>query len=751
MTSLSVATQSSADDTTLVVYRENRFCPSTSRLPEHYLSTIQRIPGVKEVIPIQIAVNNCGASLDVITFRGVPPETLKQYNPGITVIEGSYDDFVNRTDGALVGQHLAERRGLSPGDKFEAVGVNVTVAGIITSDSPQDENVAYVHLPFLQQASRIGLGIVTQFNVKVDSSDQLQAVSAQIDETFKADQQPTNTRPEKAFFAETAKQMIELIGFTRWLGLGAVFAVLGLVANAVLLIVRGRVKETAILQTLGFSRFAIGVIVVIEGVLLGLIGGLAGVVGAMAFFKFKSFTLGNEGLTLGSDPIRLGHHQWPRRGYGTWPSRLALSRLEGDLPSPRGIAQRLTEHPEMLPFSYALRNLFRDPSRLAQTVGGSAVVVLLLIAAVALNQGMDAVLSASGSPQNVILVGKGSEESIERSEVGISAESAAATSIAGIESTLGVLAVSGEITYQAPITTASGVEEQALLRGVLETALLVHTSVRLLEGHFPGPGETMVGHLAHRKLGVDQDDLAVGKSLKFGDTDVKISGRFAAPGTVLESEIWFDRNDLASLTQRDTLSSITVRLATDRNGDIDDVELFAFQRNDLELSAIREDRYYEKLSVFYKPIKIMTWVTAALVAAGAVFGGLNTLYAAFAARIKEMATLQSIGYTRVALFVSLIQESLLATLTGTLLAFILAYFLLDGRTVPFSIGTFTLTLTPVVILSGLATGILLGTIGTLPPAIRCLLPSLQKLSPSFRSQPFSSPDARLTRPPQGYR
>ena len=300
--SLSVATQSSADDTTLVVYRENRFCPSTSRLPEHYLSTIQRIPGVKEVIPIQIAVNNCGASLDVITFRGVPPETLKKYNPGINVVEGSYDDFLNGTDAALVGQHFAERRGLSPGDKFEAVGVNVTVAGIITSDSPQDENVAYVHLPFLQQASRIGLGIVTQFNVKVDSSDQLQTVSDQIDETFKADQQPTNTRPEKAFFAETAKQMIELIGFTRWLGLGAVVAVLGLVANAVLLIVRGRVKETAILQTLGFSRLAIGVIVVVEGVLLGLTGGLAGVVGAMAFFKYKSFTLGNEGLTLALTP-----------------------------------------------------------------------------------------------------------------------------------------------------------------------------------------------------------------------------------------------------------------------------------------------------------------------------------------------------------------------------------------------------------------------------------------------------------------
>ncbi|MDA9831476.1 ABC transporter permease [Akkermansiaceae bacterium] len=300
--SLSRATESSAADTTLVVYRENRFCPSTSRLPEHYIPTIERIEGVREVIPIQIAVNNCGASLDVITFRGVPAETLQKYNPNIKVVEGSYEDFLARNDAALVGQHFAERRSLSPGDKFEAVGVNVTVAGIISSDSPQDENVAYVHLPFLQQASRIGLGVVTQFNVKVESADQLQRVADQIDETFKSDQQPTNTRPEKAFFAETAKQMIELIGFTRWLGLGAVFAVLGLVANAVLLIVRGRVKETAIFQTLGYSRLAIGTMVVFEGILLGLIGGLLGVFGAMTFFHLKSFTLGNEGLTLALTP-----------------------------------------------------------------------------------------------------------------------------------------------------------------------------------------------------------------------------------------------------------------------------------------------------------------------------------------------------------------------------------------------------------------------------------------------------------------
>jgi len=375
----------------------------------------------------------------------------------------------------------------------------------------------------------------------------------------------------------------------------------------------------------------------------------------------------------------------------------------------------------MLPFSYALRNLFRDPSRLAQTVGGSALVVLLLVAAVALNQGMDRVLSSSGSSKNVILMGKGSEESIERSEVHLEAEAAVATSIRGLDSQLGVTAISGEIFYQAPLETESGNVEQALFRGVLESALLVHSTVRVLEGRFPQSGEVMVGHLAHRNLGVPAEQTALGKTLKFEDATFTIVGIFEAPATVLESEIWFDRNDLATVTQRDTLSSITLRMDS---AEFDDVEIFTLQRNDLELSAIREDDYYEKLSIFYKPIKMMTWVTAALVAAGAVFGGLNTLYAAFAARVAEMATLQSIGFTRAALFVSLIQESLLATLTGTLLAFVVAYFMLDGLTVPFSVGTFSLTLTPMVIGVGLVAGFLLGTLGTLPPAIRCLSPAL---------------------------
>lgn len=377
----------------------------------------------------------------------------------------------------------------------------------------------------------------------------------------------------------------------------------------------------------------------------------------------------------------------------------------------------------MLPFTYAVRNLFRDPARLLQTVGGAALVVFLLMTAAALNQGMSEVLSASGSPENVILMGKGSEESIERSEVHLEAESIAATSIRGLQESLGQPAVSGEITYQAPLVTDSGHKEQGLLRGVTEKALLVHPKVRLEEGRFPGPGEVMVGILAHRKLGVIPEEVGLGKSVFFEDAEMTISGIFSAPGTVLESEVWFDRNDLAILTQRDSLSAVLVRLD---GAEFEDVEVFTLQRNDLELAAVREDHYYDKLGAFYGPIRTMTWLTAVMVAAGAFFGGLNTLYAAFASRIRELATLQSIGFRRRSIFLSLVQESLLATLTGTLLALVLALLVVDGMSVPFSIGTFRLTLTPTVILAGLSVGVALGTVGILPPAWRTLSPALPK-------------------------
>lgn len=376
----------------------------------------------------------------------------------------------------------------------------------------------------------------------------------------------------------------------------------------------------------------------------------------------------------------------------------------------------------MLPFTYAVRNLFRSKSRLLQTIGGSTLVVLLVMAAVAINSGMKKVLSASGSTHNVILVGAGSEESIQRSEIPETAPGIAGASIPGISEQLGVRAVSSEIHYMNYVELDGGRKAQAMIRGVTPEALRVHPQVRLIEGSFPGSGEVMGGRLAWRKLGISEEDFKPGASIFLDGQKLTVSGIFAAPGTVLESELWATLGDMRVLAKRDTLSCVVLRLVDP--ADFEEADLFAKQRLDLELSAMRESDYYDRLSTFFKPLRAMTWITAGLIAAGALFGGINTLYAAFASRIREMATLQAIGFGRGSLLISLIQESTLACLTGALLASLLAVLLLDGRTVPFSIGSFTLEVGPGVAIAGIATGFFLGLLGALPPAIRCLKPSL---------------------------
>jgi putative ABC transport system permease protein len=294
------ATQTTARDTTLVVYRQNRFCPATSRLPEYYGDRIAKLSHVVSVIPMKIVVNNCRTSLDVVTFRGVPEDDFAaSYAPQLSILDGSLASWQSRTDAALLGETLANRRGLRVGDRFDAAGVTVFVAGVIRSSEPQDQNVAYVHLDFLQRASgNRKLGVVTQFNVKVDEPARLEEVAKAIDAEFAKDPDPTQTSAEKAFVARAAADVIGIVRFTRWLGWGCLAAVLALVGNAIVLSVQDRIREHAVLQTLGYTGSLIARLIVIEGVILGLIGGALGTAGAMALVRFGHVSLSNEGLSI---------------------------------------------------------------------------------------------------------------------------------------------------------------------------------------------------------------------------------------------------------------------------------------------------------------------------------------------------------------------------------------------------------------------------------------------------------------------
>lgn len=293
------ATAVTAADTTLVVYRENRFCPATSRLPEFYADRIRRIDGVASVLPMKIVVNTCAASLDVVTFRGVPSGDVETLAKHWIFIAGDSKSWLARSDAAILGERLARRRNLNVGDAFEAAGVRVTVAGIVQSTEPQDQNVAYVQLDFLQQAAAHGgVGIVTQFNVRVNDPAELEAVAAAIDEDFRADAEPTQTRPEKAFVAQAGADVVGIIGFTRYLGWGCLAAMLALCANAIVLGVQQRVREHAVLQTLGYRSGLIARLILTEGLLVSVIGGVVGAGMSAVVIHLGKFTLTNEGLSI---------------------------------------------------------------------------------------------------------------------------------------------------------------------------------------------------------------------------------------------------------------------------------------------------------------------------------------------------------------------------------------------------------------------------------------------------------------------
>lgn len=376
----------------------------------------------------------------------------------------------------------------------------------------------------------------------------------------------------------------------------------------------------------------------------------------------------------------------------------------------------------LLPFEYATRNLLRSPLRFALSAGGSLLVVLLALGAGAFVRGMDRSLADSGSAGNVILLGAGSEESVERSEIRPDVAGQVAASLGGIRSRLGVAYISPEVHLATALkgSAESQRQMQALLRGVTASAFLVHPRLRIIEGRAPTPGrdEILVGRLAGTRLGLAEERLAPGRQLWFDNRLWTISGRFEAPGTVLEAEIWCPLTDLQIAAKRDNLSCVILTL--EEGADFADVDVFCKTRLDLELVALRESDYYARLRSFYRPVQVMVWFTAGLMALGGLLGGLNTLYAAFASRVREMATLQSLGFPRRAIVLSLIQESTLAAAVGALGASILGIVVLDGLSVRFSMGAFALALDSTVLFLGLGAGLLLGVVGALPPAWRCL-------------------------------
>ena len=286
----------------LILFQANKFCPFTSHLPQDYENKIQHLDGIREVIPIQVYTNNCRASLDVIVFYGVPPKKLRTAR-NFDLIAGNWSDFEEHQDAAVVGRAVAQRRGLHPGDKFSIGDLTVQVAGIFTSHDATEENYIYSHLDFLQRRNKEDLvGTVTQHEVLLAPGVEPTAKAQQIDAMFRGGPVATDTRPKGVFQAKSLGDLMQLIRLARYLAYSCVGLVLALVTTTTLMSVQDRIREHAILQTLGFTGSRVFQLVVSESTLLSIAGGILGVGAAMLVLQMSHLSIGAEAVTIAFRP-----------------------------------------------------------------------------------------------------------------------------------------------------------------------------------------------------------------------------------------------------------------------------------------------------------------------------------------------------------------------------------------------------------------------------------------------------------------
>lgn len=376
-----------------------------------------------------------------------------------------------------------------------------------------------------------------------------------------------------------------------------------------------------------------------------------------------------------------------------------------------------------LPWEYGVRNLLRRPGRSLLTLAGLALVVLLILVVVGFVRGLEASLAVSGDRRVVLVHAMGASENVENSSIRAATTGILAASLPGIERRSGaggpILCASPELFLGTQVDLADSAEGTlGLVRGVTPTAPLVRRSVQIVEGRWPGPGEVLVGRLAATKLGRGDDALSVGQTITLEGRPWRISGRFASAGSALEAELWCPLEDLQQALKRQDLSTVALLLAP--GASFDDVDEFCKTRLDLELQATPETAYYEALQRHYAPVRALAWLIVVLVSGAGAFAGLNTMYGAVAGRVRELATLQSLGYARRAIALALVQEGALLAAAGSLLACTTALAAVNGVAVRFTMGAFALRVDGVALLLGCGTGLLLGIAGSIPPALKAL-------------------------------
>lgn len=384
---------------------------------------------------------------------------------------------------------------------------------------------------------------------------------------------------------------------------------------------------------------------------------------------------------------------------------------------------------ELIPLAYNLRNLAARRVSTILTALGIGLVAWVFIFTLALAGGFQSALRSTGSPDNALVIRKGSTTEL-MSIIGRDAASAVASQeeIARAPDDTPLAAAELMVVWNLP--RKSGTSTNVVVRGIGPKSLVLRPKVHLIEGRMfrPGLDEIVVGSMVTTRF----RECSVGNRLRLAGREWTVVGVIDAGGTAYDSEIWGDVELFMPVFDRPVFQSITLRLR--------DRSQFIALRKRLEsdprmsVEVNREDEFYAAQSgMLAAMLRVLGLFVTSVMALGAVFGALNTMYAAVGARTKEIGTLLAIGFSRGAVLASFLVESVILSLLGGLIGCLFALPVRNFTTGTMSFATFSelafhFQVTPGMLFAGLAFSGLMGVVGGYFPARRAAgMPIIESL------------------------
>jgi putative ABC transport system permease protein len=374
-----------------------------------------------------------------------------------------------------------------------------------------------------------------------------------------------------------------------------------------------------------------------------------------------------------------------------------------------------------IPLTYNVRSVRQRPVSTALTALGIGLVVAVFIGMLALANGFATALTRTGSEQNVLVLRKGADSEMA-SNLDRDAVSALTSSPHVARGADGRALASPEVYVVIPLGRMGDTTQLAnvVVRGVSEQAWQVRANVAVYEGTRPSTGKNEV--CVGKRLVGRFPGTGLGETMHFAGRPWTVTCHFAAAGSAFESEIWGENEQIMPAMRREGFQSLAFRLADP--GSFEEAKRLLEADKRVTVDVYRESAFYAKQSELLGNIlRVLAIMITGIMAVGAIFGAVNTMYAAVASRAPEIAVLLTLGFRPRSILASFLVESAVIAAAGGVIGCLLALPMNGVVTsttnwANFSETAFSFRITPGLLLAGLVFAVVMGTLGGFFPARR---------------------------------